>query len=121
MRAILLATLTGALVVLLACDKKAGAEAKAQACPTCVTADEHGFHPSSIEVKKGGPGSKETLTFTRTTDKTCAKEVVFPDLNDMKVDLPLNTPTKVEVPADQEKTLTFTCGMGMYKSKVVVR
>ncbi len=105
----------------IGCDSKKSHEASAPACPTCVTADEHGFHPTSIELAKGPPGSKQTLTFTRTTDKTCAKEAVFPDLGDMKVDLPLNTPTKIEVPGDEAKTLTFQCGMGMYKSKVVIR
>ncbi|MGH7439906.1 MAG: hypothetical protein ACRENE_29815, partial [Polyangiaceae bacterium] len=48
---------------------------------TRVVADEHGFTPSSIAVPKGAPGSKATLTFVRTSDKTCATEVVFPELN----------------------------------------
>jgi len=120
MRAILLFA-AASFVLAAGCDKKGGGEAKAQECPTCVTADEHGFHPSSLELKKGPAGSKQTLTFTRTTDKTCAKEAVFPDLGDMKVDLPLNVPTKIEIPGDQERTLTFQCGMAMYKSKVVIR
>jgi len=101
--------------LVLACSKKAPPQ-----CPTCVVADEHGFTPSSVTIPKGAPGSKATLTFTRTSDETCARDVVFPDLS-IKKPLPLNTPVTVEVPSDAEKTLTFQCGMAMYKSSVVVR
>jgi plastocyanin domain-containing protein len=85
-----------------------------------VTASEHGFTPSSFEVPSGGPGSHATVTFVRTTDKTCATEVVFPDLN-IKKDLPLNQVVPVELPTDTAKRLSFECGMAMYKGAVVVR
>jgi len=78
---------------------------------------EHGFSPSEITVKKDDP---TTLVFTRTSNSTCAFEVVFPDLNLTK-DLPLNRPVAVVVPTDESRTLAFQCGMGMYKSKVVVQ
>jgi plastocyanin domain-containing protein len=59
------------------------------------------------------------VSFVRTTDQTCATEVVFPDLG-INQKLPLNQPVKVDVPTDAAKTLTFQCGMGMYKGSVVV-
>ena len=81
-----------------------------------ITADDKGFSPSSVTVQKG---SKATLVFTRTSEKTCADKVVFPELK-IEKDLPLNTPVKIDVPTDKEQKLTFQCGMAMYKSSVVV-
>jgi len=81
-----------------------------------VTAGEKGFEPSSVRLKKGAPA---TLVFTRTTDETCATEVVFPELN-LKKDLPKGQPVAITIPTDKDQTLTFQCGMGMYKSSVVV-
>ena len=85
-----------------------------------VTANEHGFSPASLDVPAGGPGSHKTVTFVRTTDKTCATEVVFPDLNIDK-QLPLNEVVGVDLPTDAPKRLTFQCGMAMYKGAIVVK
>lgn len=85
-----------------------------------VVADEHGFTPGSIAVPKGAAGSKVTVTFVRTTEKTCATEVVFPDLQ-IEKPLPLNVPVPVEVPGDAARTLSFQCGMGMFKGALVVK
>lgn len=82
-----------------------------------ITAGANGFQPSSIAVKQGEP---TTLVFTRTTDETCATEVVFPEIN-LKKDLPLNQQVAVEVPAGEARTLAFQCGMGMFKSKIVIQ
>lgn len=81
-----------------------------------VVANEDGFQPSSVTFKKGAPAK---LVFTRTTDETCATEVVFPELG-VKKPLPKGTPVTIDVPTDKEQKLTFQCGMGMYKSSVVV-
>ena len=85
-----------------------------------VVANQHGFSPSSLALPRGAPGSKTSISFVRTTDNTCATEVVFPEL-DVKKDLPLDTPVSVDVPTDTARTLTFQCGMAMYKGALVVR
>lgn len=82
-----------------------------------VTANETGFAPASITVAKGRPA---TIEFTRTTDETCARQVVFPDLN-IKEELPLNTPVKVTLPAGDAKAYGFQCGMAMFKGSVVAK
>ena len=106
-----LATTVAACV---ACNKQATAS---QGGRIAIRADDKGFTPSSVTVKKGEP---TTLVFTRTTDATCAKAVAFPDLR-MKKDLPLNQAVEVAVPTDTSRTISFTCGMGMFESSVVVQ
>ena len=103
-----------AAALLLACKGDPPKPAGSGEIP--ITADDKGFSPSSVTLPKGAPA---TLVFTRTTDDTCATEVVFPDLK-IEKPLPKGTPVKVEVPTDKEQTLTFQCGMGMYKSAVVI-
>lgn len=82
-----------------------------------ITADERGFTPSSVQTKQGAP---LTLRFTRTSDATCADKVVFPEAGISK-DLPLKSSVDVVVPTDKARTLVFQCGMGMFKSSVLVR
>jgi plastocyanin domain-containing protein len=115
MRHLSLPALVLGSLLLLACDKK-DAGPPAQSGTIAVTVDGDGFKPSKVKLKKGAPA---TLTFTRTVDDTCATEVVFPQL-DIKKDLPKGQAVSITVPTDKEQTLTFQCGMGMYKSSVVV-
>jgi plastocyanin domain-containing protein len=117
----LLATLLGlASAVLPGC--KGGGESSAPrgsgaAASVNVTANEKGFTPSSFALEKGAPA---TLIFRRTSDETCAKEVVFPELKITK-ELPLNVPVPIDVPTGDARTLTFQCGMGMFKGKAVIQ
>ena len=82
-----------------------------------VVADAKGYTPSSVSLPRGKPG---TIEFVRTSNDTCATEVVFPDLASTSP-LPLNTPVRVTVPTDASKTYAFACGMDMFKGKLVVQ
>ena len=114
------------LLLLPACNKASADPPAPTAAPAAavadatgriaVTVDAKGFSPSTVSFAKGKPAS---LVFTRTSDDTCAKEVVFPDLN-VKKALPLNQAVTVEIPTAAARTLTFQCGMNMYKSSVVI-
>ena len=116
------------MLLLGACSKSSGKsgppepEVPIPAAPpgvqqTKVIVDDKGFTPSHVDVQKGKPAS---LVFVRTTDDTCAKEVVFPDLK-LEKELPLRTAVNVDIPTEDARTLTFQCGMAMYKSAVVIR
>jgi plastocyanin domain-containing protein len=82
-----------------------------------VIVGDNGFVPSAINATKGQP---LTLEFKRVSDKTCATQVVFPELNITK-DLPLNSAVSISIPTDQARKLAFQCGMGMFKSSVVIQ
>ncbi|MFO0661486.1 MAG: cupredoxin domain-containing protein [Polyangiaceae bacterium] len=76
-----------------------------------------GFSPNEVSIAKG---ESVMLMFKRTVEKTCATAVEFPELK-IKKDLPLNQDVAIDVPTGESRTLTFQCGMGMYKSKVVIQ
>ena len=82
-----------------------------------VTVDGGGFHPGSLTIPAGKP---ITLVVTRTSDNTCAKEMVIPALNETR-GLPLDRPVQIRIPAQQKGTIAFACGMDMYHGRLVVR
>ncbi len=115
--------LTAALLQVVSCKSSAENAGNTQPAPVTaesgkvkITVGDQGFSPSAIRTKQGQP---LTLEFVRVTDKTCATQVAFPEL-DITKDLPLNSVVSIQVPTDKARTLTFQCGMGMFKSSVVV-
>jgi cobalt-zinc-cadmium efflux system membrane fusion protein len=78
---------------------------------------EKGFEPDRVRLRAG---SQARLTFVRTTDQTCGKEVVFPSLN-VKRTLPLNEPVAIEFTPTSTGDVAFVCGMNMLKGVVVVQ
>jgi cobalt-zinc-cadmium efflux system membrane fusion protein len=81
-----------------------------------VIVSDTGFVPDHLTLVAGVPAR---ITFVRSTDRTCATEIVFPDLK-MTRALPLNQEVSVEfVPARGE--LAFACGMSMFKGRVTVQ
>ena len=82
-----------------------------------IVVTEQGFDPARVTVRAGAPAR---LTFIRTTDKTCATEVVFPSLN-IKRTLPLNEPAVIEFTPAKTGDVAFACGMSMLSGTVVVQ
>jgi plastocyanin domain-containing protein len=80
--------------------KKAG-----QAVTMKVT--DKGFEPASVTVKKGEP---VTLAITRTTERTCATEIVI-DEHGIKTALPLNKEVKVTFTPKKAGELKYGCAM----------
>ena len=74
------------------------------------------FDPPTVTLRAGAPAR---LTFVRTSDTTCATEVVFPSLNIRKA-LPLNIPVSIDFTPEKTGEIAFVCGMNMLKGRVVV-
>jgi len=77
---------------------------------------EASFEPSRLTLRAGVPAR---LTFTRTSDKTCATSVVFASLK-IKKELPLNEPVTIEFTPSQAGEVAFACGMNMLRGTLVV-
>jgi RND family efflux transporter MFP subunit len=81
-----------------------------------IVVNEQGFEPAKVSLRAGTPAR---ITFVRTTDKTCATEVVFPSLT-IKRALPLNEPVVIEFTPAKTGDIAFACGANMLKGVVVV-
>jgi len=79
---------------------------------------ENGFEPAVVSAKAGQP---ITLVVTRTTDRTCATEIVLKDAHlDIHRDLPLNKAVEITFKPSKTGDLTYACGMDMFKGIVRV-
>ena len=67
-----------------------------------------GFEPANVTVKKGEP---VTLVITRTTEQTCATEIVIDDYG-IKTPLPLNKAVTVTFTPKKAGDLQYGCAMG---------
>jgi plastocyanin len=67
-----------------------------------------GFEPATVTVKKGEP---VTLVITRTTEQTCATEIVIDDYG-VNTKLPLNKAVTVTFTPKQAGDLKYGCAMG---------
>jgi plastocyanin domain-containing protein len=114
------------LGALFGCSKSSEAKAKPAAAAEpakdgkiAIAVTKSGFEPDGIHVKKGTP---YTFVFTRTTDETCAKEVVL-QLGGGKTiqkPLPLGQPVEIAASFADAGDLRYACGMDMVKGVVHV-
>jgi plastocyanin domain-containing protein len=82
-----------------------------------VRINERGYEPIAFKLRRGVPAR---VTFVRTTDATCAKEIVLPDFNIRRA-LPLNRPIVVNFTPKKRGTFTFVCGMNMMRGQLIVQ
>jgi plastocyanin len=75
-----------------------------------------GFEPSRLQVRAGVPAR---LIVTRTSEKTCATEIVIESLN-VKRELPLNQPVEIAF-TPKAGEIAFVCGMKMMSGTIVVK
>lgn len=85
-----------------------------------IAATKRGFEPSRLEVRRG---ETATLVFTRTVERTCAKDVVLYLSEDSKVrrELPLSQPVAITLTFTRVGELGFACGMSMLGGAIHVR
>jgi plastocyanin domain-containing protein len=112
-------TLWAMLAVLSLASVGAAAAAKPAKAPVkqvaiSVTAD--GFQPAEVRTKAGQP---LRLVVTRTTERTCATELVIKDLGITKA-LPLGQPVTIDLQPTKDGRLRYACGMDMIAGVIVV-
>ena len=76
-----------------------------------------GYEPATLRLRRGVPAR---ITFLRTTDETCATEVIFPDYG-IKRELPLNQPATIRLTPTRAGEFSFTCGMKMQRGNLIVQ
>jgi plastocyanin domain-containing protein len=105
------ALLAAAIAVAACRDRSAAGE------PVQITVTRKGYEPWRIEGRKGVP---LTLVVTRTTDETCATELVLPEYGiDRK--LPLGEPVTITFTPARSGTLRYSCAMKMFQGEIEVR
>lgn len=75
------------------------------------------YSPAVISVMKGKPVE---LTFKGGKNMGCGSTVVFKSLKQSK-DVPLGKSVVIKFTPKEAGTIEFTCGMGMYDGKVIVK
>lgn len=76
-----------------------------------------GYQPSTIVARAG---ERLRLNFTRREASLCGEEVVIPDFG-KRAHLPENRSVTLEVTLEKPGEYEFTCGMNMYRGKLIVK
>jgi len=76
-----------------------------------------GYQPASIVAQAGRP---IRLNFTRRESTPCGEEVVLPEFG-RRAHLPQDKTVGIELTPPAPGEYEFTCGMNMYKGKLIVR
>ena len=85
--------------------------------PIEIIVDNGVYTPARIEVPVGKP---VTLRFVRKDPSPCAEKVIFSEFG-VNRDLPVDKPQELILTPEKPGEYEFTCQMGMYRGKLVVR
>jgi plastocyanin domain-containing protein len=102
--------------LLLAAVAALGACRGERAEPIVMTVTKNGYEPWKIRARKGEP---LVLVVTRTTDETCATELVIPEAG-VNAPLPLGKPVRIELTPQRSGQLRFSCAMKMFQGVIDV-
>lgn len=103
------------VVTLVSASERTIAKPKIQTAKIEITSK--GYQPSSFKLRRG---VKARVTFLRTTDATCVKEIVLPDFNIRRA-LPLNQTVVVTFTPKRKGSFSFVCGMNMMSGQMIVQ
>ena len=78
---------------------------------------EGGYKPERISIPYG---QTTKLVFERKDSNSCLEEVILSDFK-IKKSLPLNEKVTVEITPDKKGEFDFSCGMGMFHGKLIVK
>ena len=113
-----LAALLTILVALPALAADPAPAAPAAGAKIEIKVTDAGFEPREVRVKKGEP---VTLSFLRTTDRTCIKAVDIPDEKVKNFQLPLDKAVSLTITPAKAGVEPFHCtAMGMGGGKIIV-
>lgn len=76
-----------------------------------------GYSPEVISIPKG---KTTRINFIRTDPTDCLSEVVLGDFK-IRRELPLNQKVTVEITPQKTGEFGYSCGMGMYHGKIMVK
>ncbi len=76
-----------------------------------------GYQPATIVAMTG---QLLRLNFTRRESTPCGEEVVLPDFG-KRAHLPQDRTVAIEVTPEKPGEYEFTCGMNMYRGKLIVK
>lgn len=78
---------------------------------------EGGYSPETIIISKG---KTTKINFLRKDANTCLEEVVLGDFK-IRKQLPLNQKISVEITPQKSGEFRYSCGMGMFHGKIIVK
>lgn len=76
-----------------------------------------GYSPEVISIPKG---KATKITFIRHDSNSCLEEVVLGDFK-IRKQLPLNKPVTIEVIPHKAGEFGYSCGMGMFHGRIIVK